>query len=251
VASTALAQEPFDGTWRVKLEQSEFSKKPIELSLQGGRYKCTTCAPQFDVKADGTDQKVTGAPWYDTISATVSGNNALKEVRKQSGKVVATSNYTVSADKNTLTETFEAQPEGSTKPVTGTQVYTRAGQAPAQGNAVSGSWEMKKLENLSESGQTVTFDQSKGSLAMTSPAGQSYTAKFDGKDYPFKGDPSVTHVQLKKISERSIEESGFYNGKPVYVSNMSISPDGKSMTIVVHDKLRDRESKFAAVKEQK
>jgi hypothetical protein len=32
---------------------------------------------------------------------------------------------------------------------------------------------------------------------------------------------------------------------------MSISPDGKSMTIVVHDKLRDRESKFAAVKEQK
>jgi hypothetical protein len=110
---------------------------------------------------------------------------------------------------------------------------------------------MKKLENLSESAQTVTYDQSKDSLAMTSPTGQSYEAKFDGKDYPFKGDPSVTHVQLKKISERSIEESGFYNGKPVYVSNMSISPDGKSMTIVVHDKLRDRESKFAAVKEQK
>jgi hypothetical protein len=249
-ASTALAQMPFEGTWRVKMEQAQFSKKPIVISLEAGRFRCTTCAPKIDVKADGTDQPVSGAPWYDTVSATVAGDTSFKEVRKKDGKAVSTAEYAVSADKNTLTERFEAHPPGSAQPVTGTQTYSRVGQAPAKGNAVSGSWRIEKVENLSENAQTVTLKQTADGLEMSMPTGESYAAKFDGKDYPMKGDPSVSHIRLKKIDERTIEESGFHNGKPVYVATIKVTPNGKTITYAVDDKLRNRQNKFVAVKEK-
>jgi len=43
-------------------------------------------------------------------------------------------------------------------------------------------------------------------FAMSEPTGDSYAARFDGKEYPFTGDPGVTSVSVKKIDETTIEE---------------------------------------------
>ena len=68
---------------------------------------------------------------------------------------------------------------------------------------------------------------------MTTPIGQSYTAKLDGKEVPFIGDPGVTTVSLKRIGD-SIE---------------TVSADGKSMTIEVDDKLHGTKSTDYAIKQ--
>jgi len=40
-----------------------------------------------------------------------------------------------------------------------------------------------------------------GTLNMTTPTGQSYTAKLDGMEVPYVGDPGITTVSLKRIGE--------------------------------------------------
>ena len=81
----------------------------------------------------------------------------------------------------------------------------------------------KKGEGLALPGETpgddsvltVTYRVSDDDLTMTDQVGDSYTAKFDGKDYPYKGDPGVTTVSLKKIDANTIEETDKLNGKVI------------------------------------
>ena len=61
------SQTPFDGTWRIQIDQSRFSPKPMVIFLSEGWFHCKSCNPQLNVRADGTDQQVLGQA-YDTIS---------------------------------------------------------------------------------------------------------------------------------------------------------------------------------------
>lgn len=42
--------------------------RPEVFLLQNGTYQCKSCVPLISVKADGTDQSVSGSPYFDTIS---------------------------------------------------------------------------------------------------------------------------------------------------------------------------------------
>jgi hypothetical protein len=55
-------------------------------------------------------------------------------------------------------------------------------------------------------------------------------------------------VSLKRIDD-SIEETDYRDGKPVSVSKMTVSADGKSMTIEVDDKLHGTKSTYYASKQ--
>ena len=70
-SATLFAQSPFDGTWMTKLDTAKFPTKPDQYSLKDDMYECLTCVPKLAVKADGTDQKVTGHPYYDTVAVRV------------------------------------------------------------------------------------------------------------------------------------------------------------------------------------
>ena len=83
---------------------------------------------------------------------------------------------------------------------------------------------------------------------MTTPTGQSYSAKVDGKDVPFVGDPGTTSVSLKRIGD-SIEETDKRDGKVIYVGKMTVAPDGKTMTVVVDDKLHGSTATYVAEKQ--
>ena len=56
----ALAGTAFDGTWTTKLGSVQVSGPPVAYEISQGMYRCTSCVPQITVKADGTDQKVSG-----------------------------------------------------------------------------------------------------------------------------------------------------------------------------------------------
>ena len=77
----------------------------------------------------------------------------------------------------------------------------------------------------------------------------SYDAKFDGKDSPYKGDPGVTSVSLKKIDANTIEETDKRNGKVISVTRMTVSADGKTMKVETQDKLRGTSAKFEGKKQ--
>ncbi len=247
--SSLLAQNNFSGTWVTKLDSAEFSKKPEVWSLQNGTYTCSTCVPKFSVKADGQDQKRTGSHYVDTMSVKVVDANTINIESKKDGKSVGTSTETVSDGGKTLTEKFTYIPEGSSQPVEGEMIYTRSGAATPGAHAISGSWVVSKVPNLSQNGLTVTYEATADGLKMTAPTGQSYDAKFDGKPVPIENDPGHTTASLKKIDDKTIEETDTRDGKVVDVSRMTLSPDGKSINVTDNDKERGTTMTFTMQKQ--
>ncbi len=105
-----------------------------------------------------------------------------------------------------------------------------------------------KWETASENSLTVTYKATDDGLSMTSMGG-SYTAKFGGKDYPYKGDPGTTSVSLKKIDANTIEETDKRNDKVISVTRMTVAPDGRTMTLNVENKLENATAKLTAEKQ--
>ena len=244
-----IGQSAFDGTWKLNLNKAELSKKPDTYVLQGGMYHCKTCVPPVDVKADGQDQKVTGHPYYDTASIRVVDDRTIEETYKRDGKSVITSKTTVSPDDKTLSFEFSDSSATNADPVTGKGEATRVAKGPAGSHAISGSWRTIKMENLSDNGLTVSFKVENDSLSMTNLTGQSYTAKLDGTEAPYKGDPGTTSVSVKRIDKSTIEETDKREGKVIAVLRLTVSSDGKSMTAEVNDKLHGTTSRFVAEKQ--
>ena len=173
----------------------------------------------------------------------------LRKPTKKDGKTVTTSKATVSPDGNTVTFEFSDSSASSGAPVTGKAQETRVAKGPAGSHAISGSWRVAKVENLSDNALLFTYKVEGDSVTMTNPAGQAYTAKLDGTDAPYKGDPGTTSVSVKRLVKNQLEERDKRNGKEIGVARMTVSPHGKTMTITVEDKLHGTTSQFVAEKQ--
>ncbi len=245
----ASAQNAFDGTWKIDLSKAEFPKKPDVYMLQNGMYQCKTCVPPIDIKADGQDQKVTGHPYYDSVAIKVVNDHEIEETDKKNGKTVATSTMTVSPDGNTLMFSFSDSSNTSADPVTGKGEETRVAKGPAGSHAISGSWRTTKLENMSDNGLMWTYKVSGNELTMTTQTGQSYTAKLNGPQASFKGDSGTTSVSVKMMGKNTLEETDYRDGKAISVAKIVAAADGKTLKIMVDDKLRGAKSEFTAMKQ--
>jgi hypothetical protein len=235
------AQSSFDGTWLGKTDTAKFPQKPDQYVLDKGMYRCSTCVPKMDIKADGQDQKVAGSNYFNTRSVKVVDDHTVEFTDKKDGKTIYTETDTVSSDGNTLSQKFNDQSEA--QPVTGELTMKRIGKGPAGSHVFSGSWRTEKID-LSKTGLTVTYQASSDGLKMSDLQGNSYDAKFDGKDYPINGDPGQTMVALKKVNANTIEATYKRNGKVVGVANTMVSSDGKTMHVVFQDKERNTTTEY-------
>jgi hypothetical protein len=245
----ATAQSVFDGTWKVDVSKAQLPKKPDVYLIQAGMYNCKTCVPSYEVKADGQDQKVTGHPYFDTLSVKVIDDRTIEMTQKKDGKINATSKWTVSPDGNTLAVAFSDSSATNADPVKGAGESTRVAKGPAGSHAFSGSWRSTKIDNISDNALLVTFKLEGDTFSMSNPTGQSYTAKLDGTDAPYKGDPGTTSVSVKQMGKNTIEETDKRDGKVIGVVRITVAPDGKTLTIAVSDKLHGTTSEFPAVKQ--
>ena len=212
-------------------------------------YSCKTCVPSYEIKADGQDQKVGGNPYFDTLRVKVVDDRTIEMTQKKAGKINGTSKWSVSPDGDTLAVVFSDSSATNADPVNGKGESTRVAKGPAGSHALSGSWRSSKIENISENALLVTYKLEGDTFSMRNPTGQSYSAKLDGTDAPYKGDPGTTTVSVKQIGRNTIEESDKRDGKVIGVSRITVAPDGKSMTIIFSDKLRGTTSEFPAVKQ--
>jgi hypothetical protein len=245
----AAAQSVFEGTWKVDFSKINFPAKPDEYLLQNGVYSCKTCNDAVPVKADGTDQPATGFPYADTIAVKAVSDHQVQLTFKKGGNVVATNTITVSPDSNTLTSEFsDSSTTNGGPPVTGKAIETRVSKGPAGSHLVSGSWRGSKLEGMSDNAAFFTYKLSGDELTMTTPTGQSYTARLDGTEAPYKGDPGTTSVQVKIIGE-TLEETDKRGDIVLSVSKMTVGPDGKTAKIVTEDKRQKTTTSVEAMKQ--
>jgi hypothetical protein len=225
----ALADSPFDGTWVAKDESIAMDKKPVVVTLAKGIYESTAFFPVVKVKADGTDQSVKGHAYFDTIAVKSTGEDSIEVTTKKGGKVVGTNVFTVSSDGKAATLKWTDQ--SGTETASGESVWERLAPAPKGAHAVSGKWRIVKTQNTSANARTLTFKATSDGMSFSTPTGQSYTAKFDGKEVPLAGDPGGTTVSLKKVNANTLVETDRQKGKVVEVDRWIVSPDGKAMKV--------------------
>jgi len=53
----ALADSAFDGKWKMHPDSVKVTGKANQFQVLEGMYTCSSCQPEINVKADGTDQK--------------------------------------------------------------------------------------------------------------------------------------------------------------------------------------------------
>lgn len=114
----------------------------------------------------------------------------------------------------------------------------------AQSNPIIGTWKLNVAKSKYSPGpapqsQTNKYEAWDGGLKLTTDGVDAkggkthseYAAKFDGKPYPFKGNPNADMITLKRIDDRTLETAWSKNGKPTMTSRSVISADGKTRTI--------------------
>ena len=123
--------------------------------------------------------------------------------------------------------------------------YPLVSSAAESTDSLVGSWQL----NLSKS----TFDPGpgpKGQMRIYSHAGDTekltargigadgkptlvqYSARYDGKDYPITGSSGGDLIALKRIDDLTTESTQKRVGKPVIVATRTVSPDGKTLTVI-------------------
>ena len=243
------AQSRFDGSWKIDLAESQPPTKPETYLLQDNTYRCTTCDPPLDIRANGQDQKITGGPCYDTVSLKVVDDWTTVETDKRSGKTVGTTRMTVSPDGNSATVEWTESCNANGDVIAGKDIMSRVAKGPGGSHAVSGSWKILKRLNRSENALVVTLKLEGDTFSFADPTGQSYAAKLDGTETPFKGDLSNTMVSVKRIGENTIEETDKHDGKVVEVTRFTPSADGKTMTVSIENKVTGNIRQFVLHKQ--
>ncbi len=246
-SAASSAQSPFDGTWKTDLSKAKFSPKPLTFYTSAGWYHCVSCSPAFDVQADGQDHPVSGQS-YDTISITIVDARIISVVAKKGSAVTFEQTRAVSADGKTLTVKTTGHPQSGGPPTDFETIAERSDSLSSGVHATSGDWIIEKQTGSSNALLT-TYKTNGDEISMTSPTGESFTAKFDGNDYPVRGSYGWDAVSLKKINSNTIEETDKRDGTVTDLTTMSVSANGKTMTAVDNSKLTGRISIYVATKQ--
>ena len=242
------AESPFDGTWKIDVSSVQFPEKPLVVVLHNGMYENSSAVPKVNIKADGKDQPVAGAKDYDTLAVKVVDDKTVEIVTKKGDKVVSSTRVDVSADGKTSTEEFTDYPVASKQPVTGKANYTRIAAGPSGSHAVSGSWRIQKV-SASENALIATYKVTADGMAYSSSIGESFDAKFDGKDYPMKGVPPGYVVSLNKADDHTIVTTVKRDGKIVNVNHATVSANGKTCTVKVENKVQGTTISYTAIRQ--
>ena len=226
-------------------QQPEF----FRYLLDKGVFHCRTCAPPVTVKADGEDHKVAGHPYYDTVNVRVIDPQTIEETDKKAGKTVTTQTFTVSADGSTSTVDFSDSSASNDAPVVGKGEFKRVAKGPAGSHAISGAWQATRYDAVSDNGLLFSFALEGSTLKFSTRTGQSYAAPLDGTEVPFVGDPGLTGVSVKRIDDRTIEETDKRKDKTIWIGHMTVSADGKSLLVAWQDLLHGTSGSYTGVKQ--
>jgi hypothetical protein len=228
-SALSAGTDPFVGKWKVNSSKSTLADQMTIQALGENKYTLTFAGTgeTETVAADGTDQTgISGS----MLSITIEESGAWTIIRKKEGRVVLTARWKLSQDGKTLTDAFTSnRPDGSTSTID--MLYRRV----AGGSGIPGTWETTdmKLDAVYEM-EIRPYDTD--GLSFISGSAPPKNVKFDGKEHL----DSATGATLgpaflgHRIDERNLEYTSKINGRIVQTRQITVSPDLKTLTMVLH-----------------
>jgi len=118
-----------------------------------------------------------------------------------------------------------------------------AAAASAAADAQVGTWKLNEAKSKIAAGavknHTVVYEVAGDNVKVTvdgtdsqgKPAHNEWTGKFDGKDYPVTGDPSVDTRSYTKTDDHTLAMTVKKGGAVTLTGKIVVSADGKTRTV--------------------
>lgn len=228
VAGSLWAEDSvFVGDWKLNPSRSKLTDEMKVASLGGNRYSFNFGGDTESIIVDGTDQPGTMGT---TLAVSEEAPDHWTVVRKKDGKVIVTGIWTLSKDGGKLTDHFTAvRPNGGTTSLD--YIYERKGN----GQHFAGDWVSTTEQVNSIFVIQVRPFEGDGLSFITPGGGGTQNVRFDGKDYANTGAvvDGLTST-AKRVNERTLEMTTKRNGKVANTNEITVSEDGKTLTMTTH-----------------
>ena len=216
------------GDWKLNPQKSTLTDVMKVGSLGGNKYSFDFGGgdPEIAV-ANGTDQ-----PGHFGIMIAVSINapNKWTVVRKKDGKVLVTGVWTLSEDGSTLNDHFTA-PRANGDSTSLDYVYKRRGD----GSGFVGTWVSSSERVNSVVMLKVRTWDGDGLSFVSQGGGGTENVKFDGQDRANVGGvvEGMT-ASAQRLNKLKVEITDKVSGKVRDTKEISVLPDGNTLTITTH-----------------
>ena len=225
VIALAAAERPYAGKWKINPDKSDFTRTLLVFeNLPSGEWKIENGAMSYRFKIDGSE-------YPDGFGGTVSWRSVDPEtwesVWKVNGKIVSTDMFKLSAGGNALT-THTAGTKANGETTNDVVEHRRVSGGPG----LVGSWRISAWKpSAPRIMEFVASGENGLAIKDTDPAMVCET-KLDGGDYPCAGPmlPVGWTMATSSGSHGSLIIHTKKDGKPVGISSIIVSEDGKSLT---------------------
>jgi hypothetical protein len=226
VTARLWAADPRMGTWKLVSAESTLNP-PRTLSIshagKGVHVEISGVHVEFNSSWDGHDNHVQNVPAFNQIVMRRVDKNQAEIKEKKNGALVATLHEKVSSDRKELTITT-VQP-GREDQVT---VWERSGGAHDPGNPFIGQWTQDFSKTRMRQGLEIKIEPAgKGGVHFVGEF--SYTANFDGQDYPVKDSRDDT-VALALVDPHTVASTYKRGDEIGDQDRWVVAADGRQMT---------------------
>jgi hypothetical protein len=227
-AATAVAQNPFAGTWKLNQEKSQLAgdtmkfgpakEDAIELVAGGMTYSFRTDGKNYAMPTGDV------AIWRQTDP-----DSWTTEYRTTNGKLLSSDNWKLSADGKGLT-VISSGVRANGDLYTDTADYVRTDGT----EGLIGGWKSTTVK-LSSPRELIIQESGLDALLFKIPASKvSCQATLDGKEAVVQGPdiPAGLRISLTRTGPYGLQLVEKLNGNAVYSSVYTVAGDGKTMTEV-------------------
>jgi len=241
--TAAAASSSIAGTWKANLDSAQFENDVNTYLLADGQFNCESCLPPYSVTANGEWQSVE-RPGMDGQMIEVVDANTLKSSARFGEKDIGNSTWTVSEDGQSMTIAWNDL-DGEEE-VSGSTTYARSEAGPEGAHAVSGSWTVSELGEMSDAGLTFGFAID-GDQYTSTGNGSTFTATLGGEAVGIEGNNAGTMVAVEQTGASSYKETYTRDGEVIGVTELSV--DGDTLSGVGSDPRDDSVVRWTATRQ--
>jgi hypothetical protein len=234
-AMQLFGADPRIGNWKLvsaKVTTDRPNIRTITAVPNGIRVADSPAGLESTARFDGRDYPVQGVPAFNQISPRQIDKGTIEVTNKKDGKFVNTFTFRVLHGGMEMTGTSH-YPDGRPDQIA---AYTRTGGTKDPGNLVIGEWTVNRSKSEMLTATPLKFE-AEGADGVRMSWGFSYSAKFDGKDYPLQNSRDDT-VMLRQIDAHTVEAIYKRAGKIADRDRWVVFPDGKRLTLTADGTLR-------------
>lgn len=226
-ASPALAQSPFDGTWVLNQEKSDFSGTTMTIEDAGnGAIEFVNPNFRYTVKTDGTRTETPGGT---TIAIQKQGDGSYHETVWRGDKELSQADWLLSNSDKTLTiHEYGTRPDG--EKFESTETYARVSGT----SGLPGEWKTSSVKLGNPVVYTIKIGEG-DQMTWDIPAIKgTWSGKTDGSDVHPVGPtvPETLTIAVTRKDPRTLSMTQKLQGKTVYTGTYTVSDDGRTMSVV-------------------